>query len=83
LTPERVASPLADRPYTLRHAAVSLWLNAGVPATEVAERAEHGVDVLLRVYAKCLDDGQRLANERIQDTLRQLTNVDSTPGPEA
>jgi len=34
-----VASPLAGRPYDLRHAAVSLWLNAGVPATEVAERA--------------------------------------------
>jgi hypothetical protein len=39
LTPEQVASPLAGRPYDLRHAAVSLWLNAGVPATEVAERA--------------------------------------------
>jgi len=34
-----VASALAGRPYDLRHAAVSLWLNAGVPATEVAERA--------------------------------------------
>ena len=30
-------SPLAKRPYDLRHAAVSLWLNAGVPATQVAE----------------------------------------------
>src|SRR5258708_14495231 len=38
LTPEQVASPLAVRPYDLRHAAVSLWLNAGVPAPEVAER---------------------------------------------
>jgi hypothetical protein len=32
------ASPLARRAYDLRHAAVSLWLNAGVPATEVAPR---------------------------------------------
>jgi Replication initiator protein, pSAM2 len=32
LTPEQVASPLAGRPYDLRHAAVSPWLNAGVPA---------------------------------------------------
>ncbi|GAA3423219.1 hypothetical protein GCM10018953_04020 [Streptosporangium nondiastaticum] len=31
LTPEQAASPLARRPYDLRHAAVSLWLNAGVP----------------------------------------------------
>lgn len=39
LTPRQVASPLAGRPYDLRHAAVSLWLNAGAPATEVADRA--------------------------------------------
>ena len=30
LTPEQVVSPLAARPYDLRHAAVSLWFNAGV-----------------------------------------------------
>jgi len=30
LTPEQVASPLAVRPYDLRHAAVSLWLNPRV-----------------------------------------------------
>jgi integrase len=29
LTPAQLASPLAGRPYDLRHAAVSLWLNAG------------------------------------------------------
>jgi integrase len=68
-TPEQVASPLAGRPYDLRHAAVSLWLNAGVPATEVAERAGHSVQVLLRVYAKCLDDGETVANKRIDAAL--------------
>jgi integrase len=31
LTPAQVASPLAGRPYDLRHAAVSLWLAAGCP----------------------------------------------------
>jgi integrase len=70
LTPEQVTSPLAGRPYDLRHAAVSLWLNAGVPAPEVAERAGHSVEVLLRVYAKCLDDGQDLANARIEAALQ-------------
>ena len=70
LTPEQVASPLAGRPYDLRHAAVSLWLNAGVPAPEIAERAGHSVEVLLRVYAKCLDDGQAVANKRIDAALR-------------
>ena len=43
-------SPLAGRRYDLRRAAVSLWLNEGLPATEVAERAGHGVQVLLRVH---------------------------------
>ncbi|WP_341868631.1 tyrosine-type recombinase/integrase [Microbispora triticiradicis] len=68
-TPAQVASPLARRPYDLRHAAVSLWLNAGVSAPDVAERAGHSVDVLLRVYAKCLDGQQKIANQRINDAL--------------
>jgi hypothetical protein len=36
-TSDVVASPLVKRPYDLRHAAVSTWLNAGVEATRVAE----------------------------------------------
>jgi integrase len=55
LAPAQVASLLARRPYDLRHAAVSLRLSAGVPPAQVAERAGHSVEVLLRVYAKCLD----------------------------
>jgi len=70
LTPAQVASPLAGRPYDLRHAAVSLWLSAGVPPPRVAERAGHSVEVLLRVYAKCLDDGDNTANTRIEAALR-------------
>jgi hypothetical protein len=35
LRPEEAASPLARRPYDLRHAAVSTWLNGGVPAPQV------------------------------------------------
>lgn len=69
LTPEQQVSPLAARPYDLRHAAVSLWLNAGVAAPDVAERAGHGVDVLLKVYAKCIDGGTEIANRRIDDAL--------------
>src|SRR5690349_5355127 len=64
-TPEQVSSPLAARPYDLRHAAVSLWLNAGVPAPTVARRAGHSVDVLLRVYANCVDGDDEIANQRI------------------
>jgi len=69
LTPRQVASPLAGRPYDLRHAAVSLWLNAGVPAPEVAERAGHSVDVLLKVYAKCIDGQEATVNARIEQAL--------------
>ena len=69
LTPAQHASPLARRPYDLRHAAVSLWLNAGVPATEVARRAGHGVAVLLKVYANCIDGQADAANQRIGTAL--------------
>jgi integrase len=69
-TPELASSPLAARPYNLRHAAVSLWLNAGVPAPTVARRAGHSVDVLLRVYANCIDGDDEIANQRISGALR-------------
>ena len=48
---------------------MSLWLNAGVPATEVARRAGHGVAVLLKVYANCIDGQADAANQRIADAL--------------
>lgn len=54
LTPSQVASMLARRPYDLRHGGVFLRLNAGVPATQVAEWAGHSIEVLLTIYAKCI-----------------------------
>jgi hypothetical protein len=48
---------------------VSLWLNSGVPATEVARRAGHGVAVLLKIYAHCIDGQATAANQRIADAL--------------
>ncbi|MDQ2812907.1 MAG: tyrosine-type recombinase/integrase [Actinomycetota bacterium] len=69
LTEAQYRSPLGRRPYDLRHAAVSLWLNSGVPATEVARRAGHGVAVLLKVYAHCIDGQANAANTRIDDAL--------------
>ncbi|WP_431986571.1 tyrosine-type recombinase/integrase [Streptomyces griseoflavus] len=70
LTPALCASPLAKRPYDLRHAAVSTWLSSGVEPQEVAARAGHSVAVLFRVYAKCLDGGAATANARIERALR-------------
>src|SRR5262249_58024456 len=69
-TPAESASLLARRPYDLRHAAVSTWLNAGVPAPQVADWAGHSVDVLLRVYAKCISGRQYAAKRRIQQATR-------------
>lgn len=69
LTPAQVASPLAGRPYDLRHAAVSLWLNAGVGPQQVAAWAGHSVQVLLKVYAKCLDGAEEAARGRVEAAL--------------
>ena len=83
LTPARYRSPLGRRPYDLRHAAVSLWLNSGVPATEVARRAGHGVAVLLKIYAHCIDGQSDAANKRITDALGiQDTQPESEPDDE-
>jgi len=46
-----------------------LWLNSGVPATEVARRAGHSVAVLLKVYAHCIDGQADSVNKRIADAL--------------
>ncbi|GAA5128925.1 integrase [Haloechinothrix salitolerans] len=69
-TPEVVDSPLAKRPYDLRHAAVSTWLNATGDPVRVAEWAGHSVNVLLRDYAKCLDGEEQRARERLARRLK-------------
>jgi site-specific recombinase XerD len=69
LDPVDVASPLARRPYDLRHAAVSTWLNAGVPPTQVAAWAGHSVAVLLQIYAKCLVGQEDATRRRIAAAL--------------
>lgn len=65
-----MASPLARRPYDLRHAAVSTWLNGGVPAPQVAAWAGHSVNVLLWVYAKCIAGQDDAARRRVEQALR-------------
>ena len=58
---------------------MSLWLNSGVPATEVARRAGHGVAVLLKIYAHCIGGQADAANKRITDALG---TQDTRPGDE-
>lgn len=69
LSPEQQAWPFAADPYSLRHAAVSTWLAAGLSPVEVAERAGHSVAVLLKVYAAVLDGQQETSNQKIGDLL--------------
>ena len=81
LTPAQYRSPLGRRPYDLRHAAVSLWLNSGVSATEVARRAGHGFAVLLKIYAHCIDGQATAANQRIAEALG-TQDAEEDPGDE-
>lgn len=68
---------LAFRPYDLRHAGVSQWLNSGVPAPDVAARAGHSADVLLKIYARCIDGQEQEMGNRI---LKGLGEEDNTSG---
>jgi integrase len=75
------ASPLAGRPYDLRHGGVTLALNAGVPAPEVASRAGHSVEVLWRVYAGCIHGHEKLWNRRIEEALSDDQDTGGYPEP--
>ena len=69
-TEAEAASLVARRPYDLRHAAVSTWLNASGNPAQVAEWAGHSVDVLLRTYAKCIAGQQEEAKRRILEATQ-------------
>jgi integrase len=69
LTPRQLASPLLKRPYDLRHSGVTWRLNSGVPATEVAAWAGHSVEVLTRVYARCVTGLEDVWISRMDGTL--------------
>jgi integrase len=69
LGPELVASGLARRPYDLRHAALSLWLNAGGDPAQIAARAGRSVAVLLTVYSHCIHGQDDLLNQQIGHVL--------------
>ncbi|HEX4100040.1 MAG TPA: tyrosine-type recombinase/integrase [Pseudonocardiaceae bacterium] len=83
LTEEQVQSPLACRPYDLRHAAASLWLNNRVPATEVARRLGHDVAVLLKIYANCIDGQEDTINDQITAALAAGQDHETLPAATA
>ncbi|NGN68576.1 tyrosine-type recombinase/integrase [Streptomyces sp. A7024] len=69
LPPEKRDSPLAKRPYDLRHTCITKWLNAGVPPAEVARRVGNSPEVIHRVYEGCIDGHQEALNRRIEEAL--------------
>ena len=50
-------------------------------ATEVARRAGHGVAVLLKIHAHCIDGQAAAANQRIADPLG-TQDTEQYPGDE-
>ena len=79
LTREQQAFPLAKRIYDLRHACLSGWLSAGVPPTQVAKWAGHSVDVLLRIYAKCIDGQDATASAASPKPSARTLRLPSRP----
>jgi integrase len=69
LPPERVDSPLAGRPYDLRHACITRWLNAGVPIPEVARRVGNSPEAIHRRHHGCIDGHEVAANAKITKAL--------------
>jgi integrase len=71
LTPAEQGSPLARRPYDLRHTAVSGWLASGVDSALVAAWAGHSVAVLHRVYVHVVKGRDDDARRRIAEFLNE------------
>jgi len=69
LTPEHLATPLLKRPYDLRHSGVTWRLNSGVPPAEVAAWAGHSVEMLMRIYARCVAGLEDVWIARMDKTL--------------
>ncbi|MEV5967771.1 hypothetical protein AB0L70_38750 [Kribbella sp. NPDC051952] len=65
LTADQIAKRHAARPYDLRHAGITFQLNAGVPATQVAEWAGNSVKMVMEVYAGCIDGQTSTALKRL------------------
>ena len=71
----RAATALARRPYDLRHAALSLWLNAtGAPA-QIAARAGNSTRVLHEVYLHCISGHNDLVSQQIENALAEGSGI--------
>jgi integrase len=69
LSPGLAATPLARRPCDLRHAALSLWVAAGIAPEEAAARAGNSLTVLHAVYAHPVPGQEKAASTLIDRAL--------------
>jgi hypothetical protein len=67
---------------TARHAALSLWLNAGGDPALIAARAGHSVAVLLTVYSHCIHGQDDLLNQKISHVLEPSAGRGPCPSVE-
>ena len=79
LSPSLARTPIAGRPYDLRHACLSAWLNNGVEQTQVAEWAGNSVKVLMDTYAKCIHGHDEINRKRMEVAVSDSL-VSEAPG---
>jgi integrase len=82
LGPELAATGPDRRPYDLRHAALSLWLNVGGDPAQIATRAGNSVSVLLRVYSHCIYGHEDLLNQQVSHVLGPFAGRGPCPSVE-
>jgi integrase len=68
-TPEIVDSPLAETPYDLHHAMISLWIMLGISVADIVRWAGHSIDVLFAIYAAWLSNTIKLWQNKIDEGL--------------
>jgi hypothetical protein len=69
LGPDLATTALARRPYDLRHAALSLSLNASGTPAEVVAQAGNSARVLHEIYLHCTDGQDDTVSQRIEDAV--------------
>jgi hypothetical protein len=79
LRPGLAATALARRPCDLRHAALSLWLNASGDPAPVAARAGNSAHVLHEVYLHRISGQDDAVSQRIETALNPGASVPQPP----
>ena len=67
---ELAVTPLARRPYDLRHAFISTALAAGVPVPDIARWVGQRIEVLMKYYAAMLYGGAKTSQEKYAAELK-------------